>query len=103
MSVTLTLTPMLLLLLVILADTPSRARNLIGQSQSGTGKTAAFTLNMLSRVDPAIMAPQVGLNAAAHLTRDHESSLLGERRLTFIPRRSAWRRPESWHVRSKTS
>lgn len=36
-------------------------RNLIGQSQSGTGKTAAFTLNMLSRVDPALMTPQVGL------------------------------------------
>ena len=34
-------------------------RNLIGQSQSGTGKTAAFTLNMLSRVDPSIMTPQV--------------------------------------------
>ncbi|ORY31638.1 P-loop containing nucleoside triphosphate hydrolase protein [Naematelia encephala] len=34
-------------------------RNLIGQSQSGTGKTAAFTLNMLSRVDPAILTPQV--------------------------------------------
>ncbi|WVQ94902.1 hypothetical protein IAU59_001988 [Kwoniella sp. CBS 9459] len=33
-------------------------RNLIGQSQSGTGKTAAFTLNMLSRVDPALLAPQ---------------------------------------------
>jgi ATP-dependent RNA helicase DDX19/DBP5 len=26
-------------------------RNLIGQSQSGTGKTAAFTLNILSRLD----------------------------------------------------
>ncbi|ADV23914.1 ATP-dependent RNA helicase DBP5 [Cryptococcus gattii E566] len=33
-------------------------RNLIGQSQSGTGKTAAFTLNMLSRVDPTIPTPQ---------------------------------------------
>ncbi|WWC64804.1 uncharacterized protein I303_107418 [Kwoniella dejecticola CBS 10117] len=33
-------------------------RNLIGQSQSGTGKTAAFTLNMLSRVDPAMLTPQ---------------------------------------------
>ncbi|KAL1410833.1 RNA helicase required for poly(A+) mRNA export [Vanrija albida] len=32
--------------------------NLIGQSQSGTGKTAAFTLDMLSRVDPALMTPQ---------------------------------------------
>ncbi|WVQ84813.1 hypothetical protein IAT38_006970 [Cryptococcus sp. DSM 104549] len=34
------------------------AKNLIGQSQSGTGKTAAFTLNMLARVDPALMTPQ---------------------------------------------
>ncbi|WVR09609.1 hypothetical protein IAU60_006681 [Kwoniella sp. DSM 27419] len=33
-------------------------RNLIGQSQSGTGKTAAFTLNMLSRVDAALLCPQ---------------------------------------------
>ncbi|KAK8853404.1 hypothetical protein IAR55_004110 [Kwoniella newhampshirensis] len=33
-------------------------RNLIGQSQSGTGKTAAFSLDMLSRVDPALMTPQ---------------------------------------------
>ena len=27
------------------------AQNLIGQSQSGTGKTAAFVLNILSRID----------------------------------------------------
>ncbi|KAJ2831369.1 RNA helicase required for poly(A+) mRNA export, partial [Coemansia sp. 'formosensis'] len=33
-------------------------RNMIGQSQSGTGKTAAFVLTMLSRVDYDIMAPQ---------------------------------------------
>ncbi|ORX54146.1 putative DBP5-RNA helicase [Hesseltinella vesiculosa] len=33
-------------------------RNLIGQSQSGTGKTAAFVLTMLSRVDKSIPAPQ---------------------------------------------
>ncbi|EJU05033.1 P-loop containing nucleoside triphosphate hydrolase protein [Dacryopinax primogenitus] len=33
-------------------------RNLIGQSQSGTGKTAAFTLTMLSRVDFAVDATQ---------------------------------------------
>ncbi|BFZ61696.1 RNA helicase required for poly(A+) mRNA export [Saitoella coloradoensis] len=33
-------------------------RNMIGQSQSGTGKTAAFALTMLSRVDPKIQAPQ---------------------------------------------
>ncbi|KAK3059877.1 RNA helicase required for poly(A+) mRNA export, partial [Teratosphaeriaceae sp. CCFEE 6253] len=33
-------------------------QNLIGQSQSGTGKTAAFVLNMLSRVDLNVQAPQ---------------------------------------------
>ncbi|KAI5952740.1 DBP5 [Candida jiufengensis] len=32
--------------------------NMIGQSQSGTGKTAAFSLTMLSRVDESIKAPQ---------------------------------------------
>ncbi|KAJ1964040.1 RNA helicase required for poly(A+) mRNA export [Dipsacomyces acuminosporus] len=36
----------------------SPARNMIGQSQSGTGKTAAFVLTMLSRVDYAIKQPQ---------------------------------------------
>lgn len=34
------------------------AQNLIGQSQSGTGKTAAFTLNMLSRIDLSTPQPQ---------------------------------------------
>lgn len=33
---------------------------MIGQSQSGTGKTAAFVLTMLSRVDFSINKPQVG-------------------------------------------
>lgn len=33
-------------------------QNLIGQSQSGTGKTAAFSLNMLSRVDLSTQQPQ---------------------------------------------
>ncbi|KYG42410.1 hypothetical protein M433DRAFT_95299 [Acidomyces richmondensis BFW] len=33
-------------------------QNLIGQSQSGTGKTAAFVLNMLSRIDLNNKAPQ---------------------------------------------
>lgn len=40
----------------LLADPPI---NLIAQSQSGTGKTAAFTLAMLSRVDPSKPYPQV--------------------------------------------
>ena len=30
------------------------AQNLIGQSQSGTGKTAAFVLNILARVDTSV-------------------------------------------------
>ncbi len=34
-------------------------QNMIGQSQSGTGKTAAFVLTMLSRVDYSINKPQV--------------------------------------------
>jgi ATP-dependent RNA helicase DDX19/DBP5 len=36
-------------------------QNLIAQSQSGTGKTAAFTLTMLSRVDPSQPYPQVSV------------------------------------------
>ena len=41
---------------ILLADPPC---NLIAQSQSGTGKTAAFVLAMLSRVDPSLPHPQV--------------------------------------------
>lgn len=40
---------------LLLIDPP---QNLIGQSQSGTGKTAAFSLNMLSRVDLSTQQPQ---------------------------------------------
>lgn len=40
----------------------SRPRNMIGQSQSGTGKTAAFALTMLSRVDMDLKQPQVSLH-----------------------------------------
>lgn len=36
-----------------------RPQNLIAQSQSGTGKTAAFVLAMLSRVNALDMFPQV--------------------------------------------
>lgn len=36
-----------------------RPTNMIGQSQSGTGKTAAFVLTMLSRVDYNLQKPQV--------------------------------------------
>ncbi|XP_064385285.1 ATP-dependent RNA helicase DDX19A-like [Halichondria panicea] len=41
---------------LLLADPPE---NLIAQSQSGTGKTAAFVLSMLSRVNPSLKHPQV--------------------------------------------
>lgn len=41
---------------LILSDPP---KNLIAQAQSGTGKTAAFVLGMLSRCDPEIKFPQV--------------------------------------------
>ncbi|XP_055629576.1 DEAD-box helicase Dbp80 [Toxorhynchites rutilus septentrionalis] len=40
----------------LLADPP---QNMIAQSQSGTGKTAAFVLAMLSRVNPNLNYPQV--------------------------------------------
>lgn len=44
--------------------------NMIGQSQSGTGKTAAFSLTMLSRVDESVNAPQaVCLAPARELAR----------------------------------
>lgn len=36
-----------------------RPQNMIAQSQSGTGKTAAFVLAMLSRVDSTKEYPQV--------------------------------------------
>ncbi|XP_016376406.1 ATP-dependent RNA helicase DDX19A-like [Sinocyclocheilus rhinocerous] len=43
---------------MMLAEPP---QNLIAQSQSGTGKTAAFVLAMLSHVDPSLKWPQVSL------------------------------------------
>lgn len=40
---------------LLLLDPPT---NMIAQSQSGTGKTAAFSLNILSRIDLALVQPQ---------------------------------------------
>jgi len=45
---------------LLLADPPE---NFIAQSQSGTGKTAAFVLAMLSRVDTTKSYPQVRVRA----------------------------------------
>lgn len=54
--------------LPLLLKTP--IENFIGQSQSGTGKTAAFTLTMLSRVDLSIKKPQaLCLSPARELAR----------------------------------
>ena len=51
---------------ILLADPPT---NFIAQSQSGTGKTAAFALTMLSRVDVTKKCPQVLLmNIAVYTT-----------------------------------
>jgi len=47
---------------LLLHDPPT---NLIGQSQSGTGKTAAFTLAMLSRINTDLKAPQAIVLAPA--------------------------------------
>ena len=40
---------------LLLANPPT---NMIGQSQSGTGKTAAFVLNMLARCELSLQSPQ---------------------------------------------
>ena len=45
-----------------------RPQNMIAQSQSGTGKTAAFVLTMLSRVNSAEQYPQVCNRMVAALT-----------------------------------
>ncbi|WFD37961.1 RNA helicase [Malassezia japonica] len=45
-------------------------RNMIGQSQSGTGKTAAFVLTMLSRIDYSVEKPQaIALAPSRELAR----------------------------------
>lgn len=52
---------------LLISDPP---RNMIGQSQSGTGKTAAFSLTMLSRIDQTINQVQaVCLSPARELAR----------------------------------
>jgi ATP-dependent RNA helicase DDX19/DBP5 len=67
--------------LPLLLANPSR--NLIGQSQSGTGKTAAFVLNILCRVDVSTKAPQALILAPS---RELARQILGVIQLmgTFI-------------------
>lgn len=52
-----------------------RPQNLIAQSQSGTGKTAAFVLAMLSHVDPSLKWPQVSLKTEIHSNVPFHSDL----------------------------
>lgn len=59
-----------------------RPQNLIAQSQSGTGKTAAFVLAMLSHVNPANKWTQVNRNSlriSLHHTAPKCSILIGLR------------------------
>lgn len=58
--------------------------NLIGQSQSGTGKTAAFVLNMLARTDVSLQATQALVLAPS---RELARQILGVVQLMgqFIP------------------
>ena len=49
--------------------------NMIGQSQSGTGKTAAFVLNMLSRIDLSLKGTPQGLVLAP--SRELARQILG--------------------------
>lgn len=45
-------------------------KNMIGQSQSGTGKTAAFVLTMLTRLVPGLNVPQVKKKGGEVLAMD---------------------------------
>lgn len=69
-------------------------RNMIGQSQSGTGKTAAFVLTMLSRIDYGVAKPQaVALAPSRELARQimdvvHEMG-------RFTPVKTAFAIPEA--------
>jgi superfamily II DNA/RNA helicase len=70
-----------------------RTANMIGQSQSGTGKTAAFVLTMLSRVDFDTEAPQV---RGTTFCASHIEAQCCHRRFASRPR-------ESWPTRSSRS
>jgi superfamily II DNA/RNA helicase len=64
----------------LLADPP---QNMIAQSQSGTGKTAAFVLAMLSRVDRSKPYPQARKFRSVILT-NNTKLLIIERKKVYI-------------------
>jgi translation initiation factor 4A len=47
-----------------------KGRDVLGQAQSGTGKTGTFSIGMLSRVDPSLRKPQVIVLAHVHELAD---------------------------------
>ncbi|CEI99732.1 Putative Dbp5p [Rhizopus microsporus] len=60
-------------------------KNMIGQSQSGTGKTAAFVLTMLTRLNPAINVPQaICLAPSRELARQIMDVVLAMSKFTTI-------------------
>ncbi|KAF9060052.1 DEAD-domain-containing protein [Rhodocollybia butyracea] len=67
---------------LLLSNPPT---NMIGQSQSGTGKTAAFVLTMLSRVDFSINKPQaVCLAPSRELARQIMSVVIAMGKFTQV-------------------
>lgn len=57
-------------------------RNILGQAQSGTGKTATFSIGILSRIDPALKQTQ-----AIVICNTHE---LAQQTMDFINKITKW-------------
>lgn len=77
----------------------SRPQNLIAQSQSGTGKTAAFSLAMLSHVDPDNKWPQVGFTHSVRCQYSVEKAKLHSQICFGACSVSAFRQRMSWLCR----
>lgn len=62
----------------------SRLENVIAQSQSGTGKTGAFSLTILSRIDPRVKGPQAMILAPTFELAIQIGSVV-EQMASFLP------------------
>lgn len=60
--------------------------NVIAQSQSGTGKTAVFSIAIISRINPSIQSPQALILASTNELVRHIGSVIEEMTqfLTYI-------------------
>ncbi|UJR26581.1 hypothetical protein I4U23_007901 [Adineta vaga] len=65
----------------LMGETP---RNIIAQSQSGTGKTVAFSVAMISRIDPSVQSPQALILAPTFELALQIGSVI-ERMAKFLP------------------